>query len=120
MRPSQNFRLTALIVEDDAEHRVRLSTLLEESDFDVISCESGEAASLVIEHNGGAISFMCTDVHLAGRMDGIELAHLARRRVPNLKIVVTSGNPLVRQLPDGSRFCAKPWMPLDVLRAAQM
>ncbi len=52
-------------------------------------------------------------------MVGIELAYLAKQRFPNLNVIVTSGAPRVRRLPDGTSFMAKPWTPLDVLREAE-
>jgi DNA-binding NtrC family response regulator len=105
------------VVEHDPSKRETVTTLLEESDFDVISCESAEAATQVLRDNG-AITFLLTDVQLNGAMDGIELAHYAQNRMPQLRIMVMSERPLVRRLPDGSSFYARPWRPLDVLRKA--
>jgi DNA-binding NtrC family response regulator len=114
------FRATALIVEDDPAQREMISLLLEETDYDVIQCESAEAAELVLDKNGGALSLMITDVNLAGPMTGIELAFIAKHGHPNLDVVVTSGRPLSRALPDGAKFWSKPWAPLDILREAEM
>lgn len=110
---------TALVVEDDALQRASITMLLEESEMNVIQCESGEAAELVLEHVGGCLSTLLTDVNLAGRMDGIELAHIAHEKFPGLRIVVISSKPRVSRLPDGTTFIAKPWSPLDVLRETQ-
>lgn len=120
MAQSKPFRATALIVEDDPSQREMISLLLEESDFDVIKCESAEAAELVLARNGGALCLMITDVNLAGAMNGVELAFIAKHQLPKLDVVVTSGRPLARALPDGAKFWAKPWAALDVLRAAEM
>jgi two-component system cell cycle response regulator CpdR len=114
------FRAIALVVEDDPAQREMISLLLEESDYDVIQCESAEAAELVLERNGGALSLLITDVNLAGAMTGVELAFIAKRRQPRLCVVVTSGRPLPGSLPDGAKFWAKPWAPLDMLREAEM
>ena len=119
MGQSKPFRATALIVEDDASQRDMMSLLLEESDYDVIQCESAEAAKLALEQNGNAVLLLITDVNLAGRMNGVELAFLARQRHPALDVVVTSGRPLSQPLPDGTKFWPKPWTPLDVLREAE-
>jgi two-component system cell cycle response regulator CpdR len=119
MGQSKPFRATALIVEDDPMQREMICLLLEESDYDVIQCESAEAAELVLERNGGSLWLMMTDVSLAGHMNGIELAHIAKRRVPHLDVIVTSGRPLKEALPDGARFWPKPWVPLDVIREAE-
>ena len=68
---------------------------------------------------GGRVSMMFTDVNLAGRIDGVELAHFAAQCYPNIHVIVTSGNALTKSLPDGVTFIPKPWLPLDVLREAE-
>jgi two-component system, cell cycle response regulator CpdR len=120
MGQSQPFRATALIVEDDPMQREMICVLLEESDFDVIQCDSAEAAETVIDEVGGCLSLLMTDVNLAGRKSGVELAHIAKARNPRLEVVVTSGRSLSERLPDGAKFWAKPWAALDVLREAQI
>ena len=119
MGQSKPLRATALIVEDDPMQREMICVLLEESDYNVIQCESAEAAELVIDKVGGCLSFLMTDVNLAGRMNGVELAHIAKERNPLLDVVVTSGRPLSAPLPEGAKFWAKPWAALDVLREAE-
>jgi DNA-binding NtrC family response regulator len=120
MGQSTPFRATALIVEDDIMQREMLCVLLEESGYQVIQCESAEAAERVLDKSAGALCLMLTDVQLAGRMTGVELAHLAKHRNPKLDVVVTSGRPLRQPLPAGAKFWAKPWAPLDVLREAEI
>jgi CheY-like chemotaxis protein len=112
-------RATALIVEDDPMQRDMICLLLEESEIDVIECESAEAAELVLERASGSLALLLTDVQLAGNMDGVELAHIARRYNPKMGVIVTSGTPLHQELPDGVKFWAKPWAPLDVIREAE-
>ena len=120
MGQSNPFRATALIVEDDPMQREMICLLLEESDVDVIECESAEAAELVLESAGDNVVLMMTDVQLAGNMNGVELAHIAHKHHPDMGLIVTSGRPLPQQLPDGAQFWAKPWAPLDVLREAEI
>jgi DNA-binding NtrC family response regulator len=120
MAQSEPFRATALIVEDDAMQREMLSLLLEESEYEVIQCESAEAAELVLDRLGSTLSLLMTDVNLAGRMSGAELAGIAHARHPALDVVVTSGKPLHERLPDGVKFWSKPWAALDVLREAAL
>ena len=84
MGQSKPFRATALIVEDDPMQRDMICLLLEESEVDVIECESAEAAELVLERAGGSLVLMMTDVQLAGDMDGVELAHIARKYNPEI------------------------------------
>ena len=120
MEQAQAYKRLALVVEDDPVQRETIVTLLEGSDMDVIQCESGEAAEMVLEHVGGCLTTLLTDVSLAGSMDGIELAQIARERFPALRIVVISANPRISRLPDGTSFIAKPWSPLELLRQTQM
>ena len=99
--------------------REMIALLLEESEVDVIECESAEAAEAVLERAGGSVVLMLTDVQLAGHMSGVELAHIARRYNPDIGVIVTSGRPLRQALPDGAKFWSKPWAPLDVIREAE-
>ena len=62
---------------------------------------------------------MFADVNLAGRINGIELAHAAKNRFPDMHVIVTSGNTHKMKLPEGAAFMPKPWRPLDVLREAE-
>jgi DNA-binding NtrC family response regulator len=119
MRHSNSLRATALIVEDDPMQRDMICLLLEESEVDVIECESAEAAELVLERASDNLVLMMTDVQLAGDMDGVELAHIARKYNPEMGVIVTSGKPMHQELPDGVQFWAKPWAPLDVIREAE-
>ncbi len=120
MGQSKPHRATALVVEDDPMQREMICVLLEESDYDVIQCESAEAAELVLDKLSNSLAFMMTDVSLAGRMNGVQLAHIARARNPDLDVVVTSGRALPGPLPDGVKFWSKPWAALDILREAEL
>ncbi len=119
MGQSKPFRATALVVEDDPMQREMICLLLEESDMDVIECESAEAAELVLEEAGASLVLLMTDVQLAGHKNGVELAHVAKKFNPDIDVIVTSGKPLRQELPDGAKFWAKPWAPLDVIREAE-
>ena len=91
MGQMEPIRPIALIVEDDQTQRDLLSVLLEESDMHVIQCESAEAAELVLDKYCNSLALMITDIGLAGRMNGVQLAHIAASRNPRLDVVVTSG-----------------------------
>jgi DNA-binding NtrC family response regulator len=109
----------ALVVEDDPLQRELAAILLEENKMGVIQCESAEAALVALEKMGGAIAMIFTDVNLAGKIDGVELAHFTTELYPNVHVTVTSGYARPRGLPDGATFLPKPWLPLDVLREAE-
>ncbi|MDB5619410.1 MAG: response regulator [Tardiphaga sp.] len=107
------------MVEDDGLQRELVSILLEESEMNVIECESAEAAALVLEESGDTVSMVYTDEELAGLMDGVELAHIAKESYPDMHVIVTSGAARVPGLPHGALFMPKPWNRIDVLRVAQ-
>jgi DNA-binding NtrC family response regulator len=114
------FKATALVVvEKDELQRSLVTVLLEESEMNVIQCDSAEAAVSVLDQSGEGISMVFTDLELAGRMDGIELAAIAKARFPDLHVIVTSGGSRHRRLPEGTTLMVKPWSPIDVLIEAQ-
>ena len=114
----QAFKPIALVVEDDPDQRDLLMVLLEESDLRVFGCESAEAALRLLDKYGSGTSLLVTDVQLAGTMTGADLARIAKRRHPNLAIIVTSGGAKPK-LPSDAMFMPKPWRALDILREAQ-
>lgn len=110
----------ALVVEDDPEIRALAETLLEETELDVIGCDSAEAALAVLQARGGDVALVFADIRLAGQMDGLQLARAVATLWPRARLVVTSGHGLTRpELPREAVFIAKPWRPLDVLVEAE-
>jgi two-component system cell cycle response regulator CpdR len=113
------FKPIALVVEDDEMQRELVVMLLEESEMGVIQCDNAEDALEVIDKLGSSLALLYTDVNLAGRMDGVELAHLAHNQCPDIHVVVASGYGLKKSLPENALFMPKPWLALDLLREAE-
>ncbi len=111
----------ALVVEDDDAVRNLAAAVLEETDLDVITCESAEAAISVLERPGMNVALLFADVRLPGAMDGIALASTVGRRWPETRVVVTSGYDAKAEgrLPQQAVFMQKPWRALDVLVQAE-
>jgi hypothetical protein len=65
---------------------------------------------------GGRVAMIFTDVNLAGKIDGVELAHFTTQCHPNIHVIVTS---VTKSLPEGATFMPKPWRPMDVLRETE-
>jgi two-component system, cell cycle response regulator CpdR len=118
MGQAKPFKPIALVVEDDVLQRELMAVLLEESELSAIQCQSAEQALRVLKKMGGRVLMMFTDVKLAGKIDGVELAHFATQCYPKIRVIVTSGLALTKSLPEGAMFMPKPWLPLDVLREA--
>lgn len=73
----------------------------------------------MLEKMDGYVTIMFTDINLAGKIDGVELANLAARLYPEIHVVVTSALALTKSLPEGAMFMPKPWLSIDVLREAE-
>jgi len=121
MGSAQPKRQTVLIVEDDAEVRGLMVTLLEDEQVEAIECESAEAALAIMLMGDRHITMLMADIRLPGVMDGIDLAWEIKLRWPLLPVVLTSGLPreYVRPLPPGIAYMVKPFQPLDVLVTAE-
>lgn len=116
-----HLRPIALVVEADREERALVSTLLEESEMQVIECDSAEAALAVVEHKGDQMAMVFTEEKLAGRMDGVALARNLDANHPEVSVVVIWANHSRRvdDLPENVICLAAPWRPLDVLIVAE-
>jgi CheY-like chemotaxis protein len=106
----------ALIVEDDPFQRECLADLLKSEGLEVLECANGEVAELVLATTGTELRALVTDIQLGGGMSGVELAQYAKRKFPNLNVVMVSGHsaPLV---PHDTHFFMKPYEPQQLLDA---
>ncbi len=119
MGQSTPFKPMALVVEDDENQRNMVAMLLEECEMGVIQCDSAEVAMQVLARVGPMLSMLFTDVSPAGKMDGIELARIARENYPQLRVIVASGYDIGNELPEQALFMPKPLLPLNLLREAE-
>ncbi len=83
----------ALVVEDDPILRQNLVDQFHAAGWLVVAAESAETA-LALCQRGNAISIAVTGVHLAGNMDGLELARVLRAIGYRAPIVYVSGSPV--------------------------
>jgi DNA-binding NtrC family response regulator len=114
-------RSIALVVEPDQEQRALVATLLEESDLQVIECDSAEAALAVVDLKGDYMAMVVTDVELAGRIDGIALAQSLEAQHPEMPVIVmsTASSRRASVMPDNVIELTQPWRPLDMLIVAE-
>ena len=105
-----------VIVEDHPLVRLNAATMCQDMGLCVADCDSAEAALAYISEQRASVAAVFTDVELAGRMTGLELAATLSERWPEIVVLVTSGRirPL-ESLPPGVRFVAKPWLACAVL-----
>jgi len=91
---------------------------IEAAGFDVIDATDADKAIAILEQRSD-IRLIFTDIHMPGSMDGIKLAHFVNDRWPPIKIIATSGHAKIAEsdLPEGSRFLAKPYAVAEVASA---
>lgn len=83
---------TVLVVEDDPDVRQIVMESLTELGPTIIEAKDGKTAlSQIDEHP--EIDVLFTDVVLPGGMSGYDIADVARRNIPTIKIILTSGYP---------------------------
>ncbi len=111
----------ALVIEDQPEVRDLAAAILEETDLEVKEAVSADEALAFLREHASEVAMIFVDVKLPGRMDGVDLAHMAAESWPWIKVVVTSGfmdRPL-DDLPRSARYMPKPWRAYDVLLEAE-
>ena len=103
-------RLVVLWVEDEPLVRFDAIQSFEDAGFEVVDAYDAEHALLALDQRPD-VSAVFTDVHMPGRLDGVELARLVHERRPEVQVIVTSGIMKVTggDLPEGGRFVPKPY-----------
>lgn len=111
----QSEKTAVLVVEDLPGVRHTAVQILKSLGCEVHDAYNGqEALDLLQTHP--EIHVLFTDVRMPG-MDGLVLAEIARRRWPDLKVVLTSGYIGPEELPDDMAFVPKPWRARDIAQA---
>jgi CheY-like chemotaxis protein len=118
MQPGASKRPVVLIVEDETLVRLNAVEMIETDGFEVIEATSADDAILILEQRND-IRLIFTDIDMPGSMDGLKLAHFVKGRWPPIKIIATSGHAKITEseLPEGSRFLAKPYAAATITRA---
>lgn len=103
--------IIVLVVEDEPLIRMDIADQLQNLDFEVMEAANAAEALDMLTANPN-IQVIFTDIDMPGSMDGLKLAAAVRDRWPPVKIIVTSGHRKVAmaELPDDSRFFAKPYV----------
>jgi nitrogen-specific signal transduction histidine kinase/ActR/RegA family two-component response regulator len=114
---------TILVVEDSQAVREIVCRVLGESGYRVLQASNARNALPVLDEDGEDIDLMVTDVIMPG-MTGVELAHEAKRRLPDLPVLYISGyvgEKLSRHGLDTDRhnLLQKPFEAADLTRAVK-
>lgn len=112
-----------LLVEDEWLIRAMVAEELAESGFEVREAESGDQASALIAETPTDFDLLVTDIHMPGRLDGIEVARLLRARCPDLPVIYMTGRPdalnAVRPLGTRDVLLRKPFALYELLATAR-
>jgi CheY-like chemotaxis protein len=113
--------LRVLLVEDAADVRATVSTLLQSLNCEVACAASGEQAMSMLGP-GTLYDLLLTDIALGGGMRGTDLAAAVQQRLPRLGILLMSGFSAElleadRQSPREWQLLQKPCSREDLARA---
>ena len=81
---------TVLVVEDDAQVRAVVLSILRRAGYVLLEANSAAQAFSVVEHHSAEIQLLLTDVVMPG-LSGPELARELKSRRPRLKVLCMSG-----------------------------
>jgi DNA-binding NtrC family response regulator len=99
-----------LVVVDDFLVRINTAETFEEAGFEVIEARDAASALAVLQERSD-VQLVCTDVHMPGELDGIDLAVRVREHHPQLKVIVISGCSKKPDLPTSIPFLTNPFVP---------
>jgi signal transduction histidine kinase len=114
---------TVLLVDDQEDLRNLVASVLGGAGHTVLAAAGVEEALRLCREHPGGIDVLLTDLVLSDG-DGVELAGLARKLCPDLKLAFMSGYPdeAVRRkggLLVDSHFITKPFLPTALLREVE-
>lgn len=116
MRTQPDKSPTVLVVEDDVIVRIVIADDLRLAGFQVIEAGSGGEALAVLDTDR-TVDLIVSDIHMPGRINGIDLAVTVLNRFPQTRIILCSGSTDGHKLAgiSGIPFIPKPYRPEAVI-----
>ena len=102
-----------LIVDDEPAVRALATDILSDAGFETIAAADADQALHVLTHDFSTVDVLFTDVRMPGAMSGLELARVAKRNWPDLRVIVTSGY-FAGDFPS-AQFLRKPWSAAELV-----
>ena len=112
--------VTILIVEDDPLVQAMVEDALSDGGFDSSLVASGEEAIALLHDDKSQFRAVVTDINLLGKLDGWEVARVAREINPAMPVVYMSGTHGEEWASKGvpnSVLLAKPFAPAQIVTA---
>jgi PAS domain S-box-containing protein len=81
---------TILLAEDNSELRYSAAAQLEKFGYQVLTAQSGEAA-LALLRGTDHIDLLFSDIVMAGKLTGVDLAREAKQLRPRIQVLLTTG-----------------------------
>jgi two-component system, response regulator PdtaR len=106
-----------LVVEDEELLRLYAENLLEEAGFEVVEAADADTALEILARRTD-VRVLFTDIHLGGKLDGMELARKVHDQWPHVLLLITSGatKPPKTEIAEHGHFLPKPYRRDDVIR----
>jgi DNA-binding response OmpR family regulator len=109
-----NDRVMVLVVEDDQLIQVMVDEALSDGGFESTITASGEEAVSFLRDDKSVYRAVVSDINLAGKLDGWEVARVAREGDPAMPVVYmtgTQGEDWASKGVPNSVLLAKPFAP---------
>ena len=107
-----------LVVDDDAPLRMVTADLLVDAGYRVIEALDAQEALALLESRSD-VRVVLTDWVMPGEIDGLGLGSIIAERWSGVGTLVTSGKIYPDDLPDGVRFLAKPYKPIELIQEVE-
>jgi diguanylate cyclase (GGDEF)-like protein len=109
---------TVLVVDDEHPLRVAAHRILIAEGYNVIHAATASEAIRLCSEYDGHLDLVLSDVFLTD-WRGNDLAEHLRRRYPDLKVMLMSGDPLARPLVEGQTVLRKPFTKRQLVDAVR-
>lgn len=107
---------TILLAEDQVLLRELGQTILSQAGYNVVTAPDAHELRSLLSDYPEAVDLLLTDVLMPG-LSGQELAHLARKRWPEIRVIYMSGYPdhELENLLGDAAFLQKPFTPSELM-----
>jgi len=112
--------VTILVVEDDQLIQAMIEDALSDGGFESAITTSGEEATARLQSNDSHYRAVVTDINLHGKLDGWEVARVARENDPAMPVIYMTGTHAEEWASKGvpnSILLAKPFAPAQLVTA---